>query len=182
MDSSIVVMLIAMVVATYAARLLWGYLRMRGARIVVCPETREPAVVSVDPGHLAVTATLGSPDVLLDRCSRWPEREGCNQACVSQIAAEPRATLASERVRAWMRDEPCARCGRTVDDWHALGPQPGLLCRETDVTTRWDEIPVNDLAGRLETDVPVCKHCQVLEDFGRLYPDRIVDRHRGAVN
>src|SRR6185436_13314939 len=63
MDSSIVVMLIAGVMATYAAKMLFVYFRMRGARIVVCPETRQPAVVSVDAGHSAVGAAFNSPDL-----------------------------------------------------------------------------------------------------------------------
>ena len=183
MDSSIVVMLIAGVMATYAAKMLFVYFRMRGARIVVCPETRQPAVVSVDAGHSAVGAAFNSPDLRLEICSRWPEREGCNQACASQIAVEPRATLAGERVKAWLSDKPCARCGRNAgEEWHAVGPQPGLLSPVTNQTTRWDDIPTRDLPGRLETDTPVCKHCQLFEDFRRQYPDEVVDRHRAAVN
>jgi hypothetical protein len=182
MGSPIVVSLLGLLLAAYVVRIAMTYVRMRGRRIVVCPETRLPATVAVDAGHSAVGTILNSEDIRLQFCSRWPEREDCDQACTPQIAAEPRATLVSAHVQNRIKEQTCAICHRPFDPWHAVGPQPGLLNRETGRTTRWDDIPPAELPTRLEIDLPVCKHCQLLEDFRRQYPDRVVDRHRTAVN
>ncbi len=79
---------IILVIAFSAVGFLWvlpawrGY---RGKRTVTCPETREPATVEVDAARVAASAWGGVPDVRLKDCSRWPERAGCGQDCLSQV-------------------------------------------------------------------------------------------------
>jgi hypothetical protein len=81
-----------LVIAFSAVGFLWvlpawrGY---RGKRTVRCPET-DPAspweaAVEVDAARVAVSAWGGPPDVRLKDCSRWPEKAGCEQECLSQV-------------------------------------------------------------------------------------------------
>lgn len=58
--------------------------RNAGSRLVECPENHQGAVVNIDARHAAATAIDGTPDVRLCRCTRWPERANCNQACLPQ--------------------------------------------------------------------------------------------------
>ena len=72
---------------------LWRHeihLRYSGGRLVACPEDHHTATVSIDARHAAATGIHGHPDVRLCDCSRWPERAGCDRACLPQaLAAEP---------------------------------------------------------------------------------------------
>ncbi len=64
--------------------------RYSGGRPVTCPENHEAAVVGIDARHAAATVMDGSPQVRLCDCSRWPEREECDQACLAEaVQAEP---------------------------------------------------------------------------------------------
>jgi len=58
------------------------YRAARGKWIVECPETEAAADVTIDAKHAAFTAALGSSDIRVGACSRWPEHSGCDQACV----------------------------------------------------------------------------------------------------
>lgn len=51
---------------------------------VRCPETGEDAIVKLDVGHAARTSVFGRPDLRVERCSRWPERHDCDQACLER--------------------------------------------------------------------------------------------------
>jgi hypothetical protein len=80
--------LVLCLVAVYLVLLplaLWRheiYKRYSGSRLVACPEDQRPAVVNVDAGHAASTG--------LCDCTRWPERAGCDRACLVQVVeAEP---------------------------------------------------------------------------------------------
>ncbi|MFZ1919866.1 MAG: DUF1761 domain-containing protein [Terriglobales bacterium] len=64
---------------------LWGkhiYNNYRGTRTVNCPETHAPVSVRINALRAAFTGLSGKPKVSLASCSRWPERAGCDQACI----------------------------------------------------------------------------------------------------
>ena len=64
---------------------LWGkhiYNTYRGARAVNCPETRAPVSVRFDAWRAAISGLAGKPKVSLATCTRWPEKAGCDQACI----------------------------------------------------------------------------------------------------
>ena len=61
------------------------YRRFRGTFRVTCPETRDPACVRVDTERAALTGAFGDPDLRLADCSRWPERQDCDQGCLEQV-------------------------------------------------------------------------------------------------
>ena len=70
------------------------WLRFRGTRVITCPENTRPAGVHVDERHAAASPRRGTPTLRLSACSRWPERQGCGQACLAQIEAWPEGCLA----------------------------------------------------------------------------------------
>ena len=80
---------------------LRAYRRFRGTRVITCPETGCAAAVEVDKGHAAATYAIGEPDLRLTSCSRWPEREGCGQECLSQIEASPEGCLVRNMLIEW---------------------------------------------------------------------------------
>jgi len=59
------------------------FARYRKPRIVRCPETGEAVMMRIDARHAAATSVFGPPEVRVTACSRWPEREGCDQACIA---------------------------------------------------------------------------------------------------
>ena len=70
--------------------LAWpAYARYRGMRMVSCPQTHGPAAVRIDALHAASTGLMGAEKLRLATCSLWPERMGCDQACLSHAIAFP---------------------------------------------------------------------------------------------
>jgi len=57
--------------------------RFRSPRRMSCPETGGPAEVGVDASRAALTSAFGRPVLRVRNCSLWPEKEGCNQDCVT---------------------------------------------------------------------------------------------------
>ena len=64
--------------STAAARTDVDYMLKRETRLLTCPENHQSAAVN----------PAWSLKLRLSACSRWPEKAGCDQACLSQIAAE----------------------------------------------------------------------------------------------
>jgi hypothetical protein len=175
-----VILLIGLVVLVYVGLALANYVRMRGTRVIVCPENHQPAAVKVDASHAAMTAVWESPDIRLQSCSRWPEREGCDQSCTSQISGSPADTLAFEMLKKWYSDKSCAICRRPIPPLQHVGPKPGMLnvASPGHETLSWDEIPAEHLPAMFETHLAVCSSCQVAEAFRRQFPDLVLDRDR----
>ena len=76
------------------------YDHYRGNRTVTCPQTHGPAAVRIDALHAAVTAVFDREKLRLSSCSLWPERMGCDQACIREAALIewPRITKKSAAV------------------------------------------------------------------------------------
>jgi hypothetical protein len=173
-----VLALIGLVVVIYAGIALRAYVRLRGTRVVVCPETRKPVAVKVDAAHAAATAIWEKPDLALKSCTRWPERKDCDQGCTAQIAAAPEETLAFQIASKWFADKICALCRRPIAELQHAGPKPGLLstASPTHEIMVWDDIPPEALQAAFETHLAVCANCQVAEAFRRQFPDLAIDR------
>ncbi len=58
------------------------YRRARGAREITCPEANHFATIQLDARHAVAMHALGETDRRVKACSLWPERQGCQQACV----------------------------------------------------------------------------------------------------
>lgn len=173
-----ILLLLAIGLAIYAGIALTSWVRMRGRRIVTCPENQQAAAVEVDTAQAVLSAILERPDLRLRSCSRWPERERCHQGCVQQIAAAPHATLSSSALKRFFAGQVCGVCHRTIDDVHVGDQKPGLLNPRTDRILAWDAIPATRLHMVSRTHVPICSNCHMVETFRREHPDLVVDRHR----
>ena len=153
---------------------LRAYRRFRGARVVTCPETGCGAVVEIDRAHAALTFAAGETEFRLTSCTRWPERKGCGQECVSQIEASPEACLAGNMLVDWYRGADCVICHteirelRASNDMHALETPDGR-------TIEWADVKLEDLPQVLKTHRPVCRSCH-LNTFRAQFPNVAIER------
>ena len=155
---------------------LRAYYKLRGKRLVTCPETQKAAAVDLDAVHLARDAAFGRPHLRLSECSRWPERQGCGQDCLKQIEAAPEGCLVRRIVAHWYAGKTCVICGKAVDvaeQW--VGHVPALLSPEK-VTVYWDKVTPEKLLEVFQTHSPVCWSCHMAGTFRRVHPDLVVDR------
>ena len=165
---------IAVVLTVKGAAFLRGLFRFRGKRVVACPETKLPVGVEIDAVTAAGTALLDDPRFVVTACTRWPEREGCDQACVPQIELSPDATLVRNIVGDWYQGKTCVYCHKPIGDLTGL-IVPAL--RTTDgVLHDWDSIAPEELPSLLDTAAPVCAHCELAEDFRLRLPHLVTDR------
>jgi len=168
--------LLALVLGYLLFRGLRTYFKLRGKRLVTCPETQKPAAVDLDAKHLARAAAFGTPRLRLSECSRWPERQGCGQECLRQIEAAPQGCLVRRIVADWYAGKTCAICGKPVDtaeQW--VGHVPALLNPEKR-TIYWDKVAPEQLPEVFQTHSPVCWSCHIAETFRRVHPELVVDR------
>lgn len=57
-----------------------------GLHEVSCPETAEAVLVRIQVAHAIASRISGGNELRLSSCSRWPGRQGCDEACRSQLA------------------------------------------------------------------------------------------------
>ncbi len=57
----------------------------RRSRAVVCPEGGVRASIGIDAARAARGAIFGRQWLTVERCSLWPERGGCAQACLAGL-------------------------------------------------------------------------------------------------
>lgn len=166
---------IAAAVVFEGVRALRTYLKFRGNRIIRCPESHQPAAVHVAAAKAAVESALHAPHLTLNDCSRWPERAGCGQECLSQIKEAPQACLVSTIVNRWYEGKTCVYCHKPFGEihWH---DHPPALVDEQKKTIQWNEVPVENLQQTMATHWPVCWNCHVAETFRRLHPELVTDR------
>ena len=169
-------LLLAAVLAVYIGIAIRTAVRLRGKRVVICPETQQPVGVTVDLGHAATTAVWEKADVRLTSCSRWPERAGCDQPCVAQIEAEPVETRTKVIATHFFAGKRCGICQRAIEPPNAATLQPGFLNLVTHEVNAWDEIDPAKLTAATEHDLPLCANCTLAESFRQRFPDRVVER------
>ena len=66
-----------------------AYFRLRGPRVVTCPDTQAPVEVALDAGFGALTALSGRPTLRVEHCARWQDAQyrSCAQGCLHGIDA-----------------------------------------------------------------------------------------------
>lgn len=167
----------ALIVASIAFLLVRSWLHMRGTRLITCPETHAPAAVELDVKHALVTGAAGFAEYRLRDCSRWPEREGCGQMCLSEIEEAPHDCLVREVLRRWFEERSCTLCDRRLAPvrWHDHKP---AFKAADDRIWEWNEIPAETLPLFLATARAVCWNCMIAEGFRRDHPDLVVERPR----
>ena len=172
----VLIALAALAVGYLLFRGLRSYFKLRGERLITCPETQKPAAVELDATPLAREAVFATPKLRLSECSRWPERQGCGQECLKQIEAAPEGCLVRRIVAIWYAGKTCAICGKPVDvaeEW--AGHVPALLGPDKK-TVCWDKIAVERLPEVFQTYLPACWSCHIAEAFRREHADLVVDR------
>jgi hypothetical protein len=96
MDSSSILVSMSFVAAS--SPVAWAGVRVYRlygrARLVTCPEGVENVLVKIHAIRAIASELSGGNQLRLRSCSRWPERKGCDQACVSQLRASPGACRA----------------------------------------------------------------------------------------
>src|SRR4051812_2907833 len=107
MEHTFWIIVAAAVGAIGAGWLLSIWLRQRGERAIVCPENRRPAGVRMDARRAALSGFAGKPAFRLSSCSRWPERAGCGQQCLSEIEASPDGCLVRNILVKWYAGKRC---------------------------------------------------------------------------
>jgi len=155
---------------------LHAYFRLKDKMLITCPETKQPAAVSVDATQAAEQSLLGEPHLRLSECSRWPERQGCGQECLSQIEAAPEDCLVRTAVAKWYAGKVCEYCGKPIQSVDWLGGQRPALLDPDRKTVQWDQIGPEKLPEVFSKYAPVCWNCHVTETFRREHPELVVER------
>jgi hypothetical protein len=159
--------------------LLWptlrAYRKYRGMMVVTCPETNLPVGVTVDIKHAAASGILGLEQLQLSSCAHWPDRPGCDQACLRQIEVAPEDCLIRTKLTKWYKGKSCAVCGTAFEEIHWHDHRPALMDQEGK-TIEWRDVEAEDLPRVLETDQPVCWNCHIMQSFVREHGDLVILR------
>lgn len=149
--------------------LAFRYFHIRGARVITCPENHRPAGVEVDARH----ALFGG--LRLQNCSRWPEKQGCGQQCLAEIAGAADGCLVRNRLAEWYAGKACVLCGKTFHAIQWAERKPALV-DAAGTLVEWTQIPAERLPEVLESHRPVCFDCGVVETFRCINPELVTDR------
>ncbi len=170
---------IAFILSIIPVVLLLGraYVKARGPRVIVCPETQTSEAVEVDPARAGWAGIRHEQDYRLVSCTRWPEREDCGQRCIAQIESAPDGCLVRERLTRWYQGSVCAICRKPFTEIRWLDHKPGLVTLERKMVG-WEEVPPKELSGILATHFPLCWDCLVIERFRVQFPDLVTDDPR----
>jgi hypothetical protein len=173
--------IVALAVAVGAIVLLRQARTLRkysGRFAVTCPENRAEVGVTVDARHAARTAVTGTPELRLTACSRWPEKAGCGQTCLGQLAAAPEDCQVRSVLEQWYEGKTCAYCGgefRAVE-WSLA--RPALL--HDGAAVEWPEVQADNLHQTLAAAKPVCNACYLAAKMVRERPELVADRSENA--
>jgi hypothetical protein len=154
------------------------YMHFRGARVVLCPETSAAAGVEMNALR-AATPKLGrrSPKLVLQACSRWPERAGCGQACIRQIEAAPEQCLLRTILAQWYFGKDCALCHERFGEIHWTDHKPALMTTDGEAKA-WQDVRAEDVFRITDTHVPICWRCYTVQSFCHEHPELVLNRSR----
>jgi hypothetical protein len=138
-----------------------------GKRLITCPETHATAAIDINLFQR------------MSDCSRWPEKAGCDQACLSQVHAAPEDCLVRKIVAAWYAGKRCAVCEREIGAivWHE---KPPALLAPDGATREWTEVAAEELPAIFTTHAPLCWTCHLAMSFRREHPELVFERPRIA--
>jgi hypothetical protein len=154
-------------------------LKYRGQRLITCPENHRPAGVRVDARHAAGSALGHAPHLRVSECSRWPERAGCGQQCLEQIAAAPEGCLVRNILLKWYVGKSCRLCGRLIGDIVYGAAQPAVLTTDKG-SVEWSQIPAEQLPDVLSAAELVCFACHMAGKMVREHPELVITRSAEA--
>jgi hypothetical protein len=174
----LIIALVAVGVAYLIHRLVIGGVELRklsGKMLVTCPETQKTAAVKVATARAAVAAITGKQHLELNQCSRWPERAGCDQACLAELTADPESHSAWTLASKWYEGKTCVYCGRPISELSHLDHPPGIVSFDGKII-EWDKLQAEDLPEVLGSARPVCWNCTVVESFRKEHPELVLER------
>ncbi len=169
-----VVVAIAITVFTVAFFNAWR--RYRGLRVITCPDNLHSAAVHLDVLRAARwSAVSGEAPLNIRTCSRWPEKAGCDQACVPQIESLGDASRVQTIAAAWYAGKRCCYCRKPIEDiiWHE---RPPALLTPEGMSREWKEVAAEELPEIFKTHQPVCWTCHIRESFRREHGDLVIER------
>lgn len=175
--SLIVAGLLAAVIVLSGWWFVPAWRRWRGKRVITCPETNEPQTVELDAKHAALTAFGASPELRLESCTRWPERQDCGQECLAQIESSPDGCLVKSMVVAWYEGKECSFCGKPIQAAGWAEHAPALLSPDGK-TVLWKELRPERLPEIFKTHRAACWDCHVVESVVQKRPDVVTLRPR----
>jgi hypothetical protein len=152
-----------------------GYLHLRGQRIVTCPETKLPAGVQLAAAKITGESILGVANLELSDCTRWPEKRGCAQECLSQIRNSNEDCLVGTIVNKWYAGKNCIFCHRPFTAIHWHDHPPGLVDLNG-TTILWKDVSLEKLQETMATHLPVCWSCHIAETFRHEHPEMVTER------
>jgi len=172
----IVTTLVLVAIAAMVARYALVYARLNGKRVLTCPETGAHVGVDLDVSH-AVAGSLfgGKPDLRLNDCTRWPERAGCDQACLRQLEGAPESCKLQTMLSDWYRGQKCSFCRKPFGEINWTDHKPALLAPDLR-TVEWKDVRPEMVDLVLGTHAPVCWNCHVTETFRREHPELVTER------
>jgi len=177
MTTQLVVTLVLLTVVTVYLAIAWRtWARIRGTRVVTCPDTKRSVAVKVDAGHAITAAMWEKPDLRLTSCTRWPEGHDCDQWCVKQIEHTPEATRPKAIAAHFFDGLHCSICRRRIEPPGGVTLQPGFMDPITRKVQTWNEVPPEDLPDAVVTRYALCSNCTLAESFRQRFPDKVVDR------
>lgn len=167
----------AVAIATFVIRFAFAWFKLSGTRVLVCPETNAPVGAELEVGKAAFAVALGQEPLLhLSDCTRWPERAGCDQACLHQLDGAPTACKLRTILDDWYQKRSCAFCRKSFTHINWTDHKPALLTPELH-TIEWSEVDPEKIDEVLRTHLPVCWNCHVAESFRREHPELVTDRN-----
>ncbi len=174
MTAYLVVTVFALALIYLGVRFSRAYFRLRGPRVVTCPQDHGQAAVDINVRKAAAGATVGTPRFALTNCSHWPERQACGQECLKEIEAAPFDCLVRTHLERWYERKTCAICRRPIGaiDWYERSP--ALLAADRK-TLAWSDVDASRLDAILATHAPVCFDCHIAETFRRTHPELVLD-------
>ena len=146
-----------------------------GSRIVNCPETEKPVVVEIDVVHAAVTTAVGSPELRLSSCSRWPMKENCGQGCLARLDLATEDCLVRSVLAKWYTDKSCVYCGKHFSEVSWIDHKPALQSPDG-LLMEWSKVELAGLTPVLDSYLPVCWDCYIAQTFFNEHPELVVYR------
>ena len=159
-------------------RLLVGgheFRKFFGKMLVTCPETHETVAVKVASWRAALAATVGKEHVGLSQCTRWPEREDCDQACLCELEAAPQEHKVWNIAAQWYKGKTCMYCGRRISELSHLDHPPALVGPDGKLI-EWEQVPAEKLPEKLASARAVCWNCDIVEGFRQEHPELVINR------
>jgi hypothetical protein len=92
------------------------------------------------------------------------------------VAVKPRHNSATTaQLKHFFRGKQCGSCSKPIPPVHAFELRPGLLNADTQQAIAWEDIPSSDLSATLESHVPICPNCVIIETFRQQHPEYVFD-------